>query len=87
MLGRVQLIAPDGSWGEYAVYEDGRDLAQDYGAGVVSVGEAVVYRSWLYIVLGEFEGYDGGMCVQLLMSCPLRGFTRVFQMGGTGAYA
>lgn len=58
MAPRVQLMGPDGLR-VYAVYNDNRELVQEYEAGVVALGEEVIYRGSVCEVLYEFTDADG----------------------------
>ena len=66
MAPRVQLMWPDGLR-VYAVYNDNRELVQEYEAGVVALGEEVIYRGSVCEVLYEFTDADGVKQMELLV--------------------
>lgn len=72
MAPRVQLMGPDGLR-VYAVYNDNRELVQEYEAGVVALGDEVIYRGNVCEVLYEFTDVDGVKNMELLMKGGLGG--------------
>lgn len=66
MAPRVQLMGPDGLR-VYAVYNDNRELVQEYEAGVVALGDEVIYRGSVCEVLYEFTDADGVKQMELLV--------------------
>ena len=78
MAPRVQILGPDGLC-VYAVYNDNRELVQEYGAGMVALGDEVIYRGNVCEVLYEFTDVDGVKYMELLMKGGLGGNIQ-FQM-------
>ena len=72
MAPMVQLMGPDGLR-VYAVYNDSRELVQEYEAGVVALGDEVIYRGNVCEVLYEFTDVDGVKQMELLMRGGLGG--------------
>lgn len=72
MAPMVQLMGPDGLR-VYAVYNDSRELVQEYEAGVVALGDEVIYRGNVCEVLDEFTDVDGVKNMELLMKGGLGG--------------
>lgn len=72
MAQRVQLMGPDGLR-MYAVYNDNRELVQEYEAGVVALGDEVIYRGNVCEVLYEFTDVDGVKNMELLVKGGLGG--------------
>ena len=72
MAQRVQLMGPDGLR-MYAVYNDTRELVQEYEAGVVALGDEVIYRGNVCEVLYEFTDVDGVKNMELLVKGGLGG--------------
>ena len=72
MAQRVQLMGPDGIR-MYAVYNDNRELVQEYEAGVVALGDEVIYRGNVCEVLYEFTDVDGVKNMELLVKGGLGG--------------
>ena len=72
MAPRVQLMGPDGLR-VYAVYNDSRELVQEYEDGEVALGDEVIYRGSVCEVLYEFTDVDGVTNMELLMKGGLGG--------------
>ena len=72
MAPRVQLMGPDGLR-VYAAYNDNRELVQEYEAGVVALGDEVIYRGNVCEVLCEFTDVDGVKQMELLFKGGLGG--------------
>lgn len=72
MAPRVQLMGPDGLR-VYAVYNDSRELVQEYEDGEVALGDEVIYRGSVCEVLYEFTDVDGVKNMELLMKGGLGG--------------
>ena len=72
MAPRVQLVGPDGLR-VYAVYNDSRELVQEYEDGAVALGDEVIYRGSVCEVLYEFTDVDGVKNMELLMKGGLGG--------------
>lgn len=57
----------------FPVYNDNRELVQEYEAGVVALGDEVIYRGNVCEVLDEFTDVDGVKQMELLMRGGLGG--------------
>ena len=66
MALRVQLMGADGLR-VYAVYNDSRELVQEYEGGAVAIGDEVIYRDSVCEVLYEFTDADGVKQMELLV--------------------
>lgn len=66
MAQRVQVLNPDGSKVEYPVYNDNRELAADFSAGLIWSGVEVIYRSMICEIMYEFEDEDGEKFCELI---------------------
>ena len=75
---RVQMMTPSGPE-EYIVYNDNREMAADFRAGVVAVGTEVIYRNGVYYVLSDFTDEDGASYLELVLLGGLNGSFTILQ--------
>jgi len=66
MAAKVQVVMPDGKK-EYFVYNDNREVEQDFQAGSIVAGDQVVYRGLICDVYCDFEDHDGDRFVEMLV--------------------
>jgi len=66
MAQRVKIMTDEG-FREFPVYNDNRELASDFAAGVIWSGVDVIYRSLVCELLCEFIDEDGVKFCELLV--------------------
>ena len=66
MAQRINVMTPEGSF-EYLAYDDNRELAADFAAGVLAVGRDVVYRGAICEIVCDFLDDDGMRFCELLV--------------------
>ena len=66
MIGKAKVMTPEGIV-ILAVYGDNRDLTHDYMAGLVRMGDRVIYRGCVCEVHEKFTDEDGDEYIQLMM--------------------
>ena len=77
MAQKVQLLGPNGMK-VYSVYNDNREIVQDFGTGELKLGDEVIYHGQICEVLYEFTDADGVKYMELLSKGGMGGFQ--FQM-------
>ena len=78
MAQRVQVVGPEGPK-SYMVYGDNREIAADFAAGELQLGEEILYNGYICELLDEFADEDGCKYMQLLIKGGL-GSTIDFRM-------
>ena len=78
MAQRVQVFGPEGPK-SYTVYGDNREIAADFAAGELQLGEEILYNSHICELLDEFADEDGCKYMQMLIKGGL-GSTIDFKM-------